>query len=116
MIKLKTEQGKISLSQLSGNVELDKTVLKGEDGGYYFPTVYENGDLIWIPSKYEGMPLPEIVNIKGKDGTVSFDELTQEQRDSLKPIKGIDYWTNADKEEIVNETLNALPNWDGVRF
>ena len=115
MIKLKTEQGKVALSQSTGNVEFDKTLIKGEDGGYYFPQIDKECNLIWVPSK-EGMELPEIVNIKGKDGTVSFDELTQEQRDSLKPIKGIDYWTDADKEEIVNETLNALPNWDGVRF
>lgn len=29
------------------------------------------------------------------------------------PIKGTDYWTAADKTEIVNDTLAALPTWTG---
>lgn len=31
----------------------------------------------------------------------------------LKPVKGTDYWTAADKTEIVNDTLAALPTWAG---
>ena len=31
----------------------------------------------------------------------------------LKPIKGTDYWTAADKAEIVADTLAALPTWTG---
>ena len=31
----------------------------------------------------------------------------------LKPVKGTDYWTAADKTEIVNDTLAALPTWIG---
>lgn len=107
--------------------------------------------------------LPAIKGDKGADGTVSFDELTEEQRASLKgedgkdgkdgtvkfdaltdaqkaslkgekgdkgdkgdrgekgaagatgaqgpagytPIKGVDYWTNADKLQIINEVKNS---------
>ena len=29
------------------------------------------------------------------------------------PVKGTDYWTAADKAEIVNDTLAALPKWTG---
>lgn len=29
------------------------------------------------------------------------------------PVKGTDYWTAADKTEIVNDTLAALPTWNG---
>lgn len=69
----------------------------------------------------------------GKDGTVKFDALTEAQKASLKgekgdkgdkgdrgekgatgepgaqgprgytPVKGVDYWTNADKLQIINE-------------
>lgn len=39
----------------------------GEDGGYYTPTLAENGDLSWAASK-EGMPAVATVNIKGADG------------------------------------------------
>lgn len=34
----------------------------------------------------------------------------------LKPIKGTDYWTAADKAEIVNDTLAALPKWTGGSY
>ena len=34
----------------------------------------------------------------------------------LKPIKGTDYWTEADKTEIVNDTLEALPTWTGGSY
>ena len=60
----------------------------------------------------------------GKDGTVTFADLTAEQKATLKgdkgdpgepgkkgdtPVKGTDYWTEADKTEIVNGVLAALP-------
>ena len=32
------------------------------------------------------------------------------------PVKGIDYWTAADKAEIVNDTLAALPKWTGGSY
>ena len=34
----------------------------------------------------------------------------------LKPVKGTDYWTAADKTEIVNDTLAALPTWTGGSY
>ena len=32
------------------------------------------------------------------------------------PVKGTDYWTDADKAEIVQETLAALPTWTGGSY
>ena len=32
------------------------------------------------------------------------------------PVKGTDYWTAADKAEIVNDVLAALPAAEGVSF
>ena len=32
------------------------------------------------------------------------------------PVKGIDYWTAADKAEIVADTLAALPTWTGGNY
>lgn len=32
------------------------------------------------------------------------------------PVKGTDYWTEADKAEIVNDTLAALPTWTGGSY
>lgn len=34
----------------------------------------------------------------------------------LKPAKGTDYWTEADKAEIVADTLAALPTWTGGSY
>ena len=34
----------------------------------------------------------------------------------LKPVKGTDYWTEVDKQEIVNDTLAALPTWTGGSY
>lgn len=41
----------------------------------------------------------------GKNGT-----------DGKTPVKGTDYWTAADKAEIVNDTLAALPKWTGGSY
>ena len=32
------------------------------------------------------------------------------------PVKGTDYWTEADKAEIVADTLAALPTWTGGSY
>ena len=32
------------------------------------------------------------------------------------PVKGTDYWTDADKTEIINSVLAALPSAEGVSF
>ena len=69
--------------------------------------------------------IPAIKGEKGEPGTVSFEELTDAQREMLKgepgadgytPAKGVDYWTAADKEEMVNEVLAALPNAEEVEY
>ena len=47
--------------------------------------------------KYVGIPA-----IKGTDGKT--------------PGRGTDYWTAADKQDIVNDVLAALPNGNGVAY
>ena len=32
------------------------------------------------------------------------------------PVKGTDYWTDADKAEIVNDVLAELPTWTGGSY
>lgn len=41
----------------------------------------------------------------GKDGT-----------DGHTPVKGVDYWTAADKQTIVDDVLDALPTWSGGSY
>jgi hypothetical protein len=57
----------------------------------------------------------------GKDGTLVFEELTDAQKEQLRgpqgpagqngstPVKGADYWTNADKAEIVSDVMDEIP-------
>lgn len=45
---------------------------------------------------------------KGDTGTNGADGKT--------PVKGTDYWTAADKQEIVNSVLSALPTWTGGSY
>lgn len=48
------------------------------------------------------------VGLKGDKGDTGADGKT--------PVKGIDYWTAADKAEIVADTLAALPTWTGGSY
>lgn len=44
-----------------------------------------------------------------------FEDIEAEVKEiELKaPVRGVDYWTPADKEEIINETIAALPRYEG---
>lgn len=70
MIKLKTNtENNIQLTQLKENINLssDKTIIKGEDGGYYVPSINAEGQLTWNPSNPE-MPEVEAAAIIGPIG------------------------------------------------
>lgn len=54
--------------------------------------------------KYNGSD----VGLKGDKGA--------DGKDGKTPVKGTDYWTAADKAEIVNDTLAALPKWTGGSY
>ena len=57
----------VKLGGSAGSVSLAQKLAKGDDGGYYFPSVDENSNLSWVASE-EGMPIPSTVNIKGPKG------------------------------------------------
>ena len=101
-IKLKGSNANIDLTTNIGQM------IKGDDGGYYIPAVDADGILTWTPSE-EGMEPVISANIKGpqglpgkdgkdgapgekgepgKDGTMTFEELTEEQKASLKGEPG----------------------------
>ena len=171
----------IKLVNTTGAIDLSQKMMKGDDGGYYIPSLDETtGELTWIPSD-EGMAAVEGGNIKGPKGdpgaqgldgknTVWYgdEEPTEEYdiwlapggegsaqlvtndvmvkyvteeinkielmpgpqgepgepgkdgepgapgADGHTPVKGTDYWTAADKEEIVEDVLAALPTAEGV--
>lgn len=51
------------------------------------------------------------VGLKGAAGTPG-----KNGTDGKTPVKGTDYWTVADKAEIVNDTLAAMPKWTGGSY
>ena len=60
---------------------------------------------------------------KGEKGdTFTYEDFTEEQLETLKgakgdkPVKGIDYFTEADKAELVTDVLNSLPTWQGGAY
>ena len=58
----------IQLVEKNGALSLSQKMMKGEDGGYYIPSIDEaTGIITWIPSE-EGMAAIEGANIKGPKG------------------------------------------------
>lgn len=54
-----------------------------------------------------------------KGDPFTYEDFTPEQLESLKgktPVKGEDYYTDADKQEMVEAVLAALPVWEGGRY
>ena len=49
--------------------------------------------------------IPALVGPKGDKGN-----------DGKTPVKGTDYWTAADREQMVSEVLAALPDAAGVKY
>lgn len=85
----------------------------GEDGGYYTPSVSADGVLSWAASKSD-MPTIPPANIKGPQGSKGDTGSTGPA--GYTPVKGTDYWTTADRQQMVNDVLAALPAAEGARF
>lgn len=84
----------------------------GENGGYYRPSVSSDGVLSWAPSK-PNMPSVSTANIKGPPGVDGAQgEPGAPGLDGYTPQKGVDYWTEEDKQEIVDEAAAAVPGAD----
>ena len=79
--------------------------LKGADGtdgkDGITPTIGANGNW-YLDTTDTGKPSRGEKGDKGADGKT--------------PVKGTDYWTSADKAEIVADTLAALPTWTGGNY
>lgn len=123
-----TEHGWVSQGQL-----------QGANGITFTPALDADGNLSWTNDG--GLPNPHSANIKGKNGTngtsVTVTSVSESEEDggsnvvtfsngtklTVKngsgghtPVKGEDYFTNADKQEIVTAVLDALPAAEGVKF
>lgn len=112
---------------------------QGADGTTFTPSVSEDGVLSW--SNDGDKDNPESVNIKGPKGDTGPQGETGPKGDTgpqgeagpqgpqgetgatgpagadgHTPVKGTDYWTAADKAEIVQATLAAMPTWTGGNY
>ena len=87
-----------------------ETGVPGVDGGYYTPSVTEAGDLSWTASKSD-MPAVEPVNMRGAQGDSGAAGPA-----GYTPVKGVDYYTDADKDELVQAVMSALPAAEGVSY
>lgn len=104
-------------------------VLDGEDGATFTPSVDSSGNLSWTNDKELKNPAP--VNIKGATFTPSVDEgcnlswtndkgLSNPGTVNIKgdtgytPVKGTDYYTESDKNEMVGKVLGSIPRVTNV--
>lgn len=77
------------------------------------------------PFKYEDFTPEQLeaLKVKGDKGdkgdAFTYADFTPEQLESLKgpaPVRGVDYWTESDKTEIVNDVLAQIPNYNEGSF
>ena len=77
------------------------------------------------PFKYEDFTPEQLeaLKVKGDKGdkgdAFTYADFTPEQLESLKgpaPVRGVDYWTESDKTEIVNDVLASIPNYNEEIF
>ena len=77
------------------------------------------------PFKYEDFTPEQLeaLKVKGDKGdkgdAFTYADFTPEQLESLKgpaPVRGVDYWTEKDKTEIVNDVLASIPNYNEESF
>lgn len=105
----------------------------GENGATFTPSVSAEGIISWTNDK--NLPNPESVSIKGDKGdqgvkgekgdkgdkgdrgeTGAKGEQGQPGADGKTPVKGVDYWNEDDKAEIVESVLSALPQAEVEKF
>ena len=77
------------------------------------------------PFKYEDFTPEQLeaLKVKGDKGdkgdAFTYSDFTPEQLEALKgpaPVRGVDYWTESDKSEIVNDVLASIPNYNEESF
>ena len=95
----------IEFQKNNASLSFSEALLKGADG--ITPHIGENGNW-YLGDTDTGKPSRGEKGNKGDPGAKG--------KDGKTPIKGTDYWTAADKTEIVNDVLAALPTWTGGSY
>ena len=58
----------VKLGGAAGNVTLTQQMMKGDDGGYYYPSIDEAANLSWVASESDMAAPPQPINIAGPAG------------------------------------------------
>ena len=101
-----------------GNGNITIRTLTGEEGGTgtpgvtFTPSVSADGVISWTNDG--GLDNPEPVNIKGPAGQKG--DTGAPGAAGKTPVKGTDYFTEADKSELVQDVLDALPDGDEAAY
>ena len=66
-INLRVPQNSVKVDGRNSSIYLTQNAIKGDDGGYYIPSIDSEGNLTWAPSETE-MPAVGGTNIKGPKG------------------------------------------------
>ena len=83
--------------------------LQGAQGATFTPFLSTNGDLSW--SNDNGLINPETVNIKGPQGNPGpAGQDGSDGADGYTPVRGTDYWTDADVAQIKAYVDDAILN------
>lgn len=92
--------------QINANLGEISVINVGQDGATFIPSVSDDGIISWTNDR--DLQNPQPVNIKGEKGDKGDEGKT--------PIKGVDYYTDADKQEIAEQAaeLIDIPEGGGV--
>ena len=95
---------RIALSTVLSQAKVTE-VLVGDTVGYsyyHYPVGYVDSSYVYLGTRVSIRGATGGTGAAGKDGTT--------------PVKGTDYFTDADKTEMVNAVLTALPTWTGGSY
>lgn len=130
----------VPFSEVGGQFSADfgetSVIHDGQNGATFIPSVSTEGVISWTNDRE--LPNPSPVNIKGEkgdkgergerglQGTQGIQGIKGDKGDSGKdgangangkdgytPVKGVDYFTDVDKAEMVQAVLAALPKYNG---
>ena len=93
----------------------DRELLAVVQAYTFTPSVSAEGVISWTNDGDLENPTP--VNIKGPAGATGAPGTPGAKgADGKTPVKGTDYFTAADKAELVQAVLTALPDGDGATY
>lgn len=64
---------------------------------------------------YEMNESVAVIKARDENGNWQYVATTTGEKGDT-PIKGVDYWTTSDKQEIINATLELMPKWSGEAY